>query len=181
MFGKTWADAVQKLRVPSGILLAAVFAWSAGPTWASIAWSTPFWVAGLVLRAWAAGHLRKNTTLTVSGPYAYIRNPLYAGTLLVAAGFALASQSWVFGGVVALVFLFVYQPVMQNEESHLRSLFPEFDGYARRVPQLMPRGRKHPDAGPFSWAVYRLNKEEKALYGFLAVVAFLVLKLVTAS
>lgn len=177
MFPKPWADAVQRLRVPSGILLMVVFAWAAQPAWTSLAWGAPLWLAGLALRAWAAGHLRKNTTLTVSGPYAYLRNPLYAGTLLVAAGYALASRSWLFGGVVVLVFLLVYQPVMENEERHLRSLFPEFDDYARRVPQLLPGGRRHPDRERFCWSVYRQNKEEKALYGFVFVLVFLIGKL----
>jgi protein-S-isoprenylcysteine O-methyltransferase Ste14 len=177
VFPKPWADAVQRLRVPSGILLAAVFAWAAQPTWWSLLAACPLWLLGLGIRAWAAGHLRKNTTLTVSGPYAYVRNPLYVGTLLVAAGYALAARSLLFGAVVALVFLLVYQPVMENEERHLRSLFPEFDAYARQVPQLLPRGRKGADRERFEWSLYRRNKEEKALYGFLGVLFFLMVKL----
>jgi hypothetical protein len=128
------------------------------------------------LRTWAAGHLQKNTSLTTSGPYAWIRNPLYAGTLLVAAGFAVASRRWEFAMLVAAVFLLVYQPVMENEERHLRSLFPDFDAYARKVPQLLPRGRRAASTARFEWAVYRLNREQKALWGFLAVLAFLLLK-----
>ncbi len=100
MFPKSWADRVQRLRVPSGFLLAAVFVWAARPTWVSLLSASPLWAAGLALRAWAAGHLRKNTALTVSGPYAYLRNPLYAGTLLTAAGFAVAANSPLFGAVV---------------------------------------------------------------------------------
>jgi steroid 5-alpha reductase family enzyme len=177
VFPKPWADAVQRLRVPSGILLAALFAWAAQPSWWSLLAASPLWFLGLGVRAWAAGHLRKNTTLTVSGPYAYVRNPLYAGTLLVAAGYALAARSPLFAAVVAAVFLLVYQPVMENEERHLRSLFPEFAHYAQKVPQLLPRGRKMADRERFEWAMYRRNKEEKALYGFLGVLSFVVLKL----
>ncbi len=177
MFSKAWADAVQRLRVPSGIILAAGFAWLAEPAPDSLLWGAPCWLAGLSLRAWAAGHLRKNLELTVSGPYAYIRNPLYAGTLLVVAGFVIASRSLWFALLAAVLFFLVYQPVMENEERHLRTLFPGYDAYAQRVPRLWPRGRRHLDQARFTWAQYLHNKEQKALYGFLAVLGFLLWKL----
>src|ERR1700736_4031230 len=91
-FSKPYADFVQRLRVPIGFLLAAAFAYWSSPTASSIEWSVPISVAGLLLRGWAAGHLAKNQSLAVSGPYAFTRNPLYLGTLLVALGLVISSR-----------------------------------------------------------------------------------------
>src|SRR5216683_6813897 len=110
LFPKPYADFVARLRVPSGFLLAAAFVWFAQPSVQSLVYGLPISVAGLMLRAWAAGHLAKNQRLATSGPYAYTRNPLYLGTLLVAAGLVVASRSWTLGILFALVFILVYLP-----------------------------------------------------------------------
>jgi len=138
-FPKPYADRVAKLRVPSGFLIAAAFAWFSQPTARSLAAGLPVSLAGLALRAWAAGCLAKDQRLATGGPYARTRNPLYLGTLLVAAGFAIASRSIGLGALFAAVFLLVYLPVIQLEEQHLRRLFPEYEAYAARVPALWPR------------------------------------------
>lgn len=177
LFPKPYADTVQRLRVPSGFLLAAAFAWLAAPTPLSLAASLPLCAAGLALRAWAAGHLRKNERLTTSGPYSWLRNPLYLGTLLMAAGATVAAARPSLALLVAAIFFLVYQPVMEQEEQHLRSLFPEFDEYASRVPQLLPKPPASPHPTPFSWAQYRHNREQKALYGLLMVFAFLLARM----
>src|SRR5258708_2343602 len=139
MFPKAYADRAAKLRVPGGFLLVAAFLWWSSPTWLSLAWGLPVAIAGLALRAWAAGHLEKNRELTISGPYAYVRNPLYIGTLAVAAGFVIASCQWALGVLFAAVFLLVYLPVVELEEQHLRTLFPAYADYEQRVPKLFPR------------------------------------------
>ena len=102
----------------------------------------PVSLLGLWLRGWAAGHLAKNERLATSGPYAWVRNPLYLGTLLVAAGVAIASRRWSLAVLFAAVFVLVYLPVIELEEQYLRVLFPDFDEYAARVPMLLPRGRR---------------------------------------
>src|SRR5436309_1385352 len=126
-FSKRYADRVAKLRVTFGFVMVAAFVWFSAPTAASIAIGVPVAFAGLALRAWAAGHLEKNRDLAQSGPYAHVRNPLYLGTLTVAAGFAIASRRWELGILFAAVFLLVYLPVVELEEQHLRELFPGFD------------------------------------------------------
>ncbi len=78
-FPKPYADFVARLRVPSGFLLLVVFAWRSRPTGGSLLIGLPIAVAGLFLRAWATGHLAKNQQLATTGPYAYVRNPLYVG------------------------------------------------------------------------------------------------------
>jgi protein-S-isoprenylcysteine O-methyltransferase Ste14 len=175
-FPKPYADAVAKLRVPGGFLLAAAFVWLAEPTWKSLAAGLPLSVAGLVLRAWAAGHLEKNMTLAESGPYAWVRNPLYLGTLAVAAGLAVASRRWELGALAAAVFLLIYLPVVELEEQRLRELFPSYADYARRVSKLAPRRPERQSPRRFEWSLYRRNREYQALAAFVAGVAVLVWK-----
>jgi protein-S-isoprenylcysteine O-methyltransferase Ste14 len=176
LFPKPYADFVQRLRVPSGFLFAALFVWLARPRPATLLWGLPLAAAGLALRAWAAGHLRKNLQLTTSGPYGWLRNPLYLGTLLAAAGCVAAAARPELALLAAAIFFFVYTPVIEQEEQHLRNLFPAYDDYARRVPLLIPRRPAAPSPVRFDPDLYRANREYKALAGFLAVYAFLILK-----
>jgi protein-S-isoprenylcysteine O-methyltransferase Ste14 len=175
-FPKPYADRVAKLRVPFGFLLVATFAWFSRPTVESLAIGIPVSLCGLLLRAWAAGCLAKNAQLAQSGPYAFVRNPLYIGTLLVAAGLVLASRSIGLGVLFAAVFGLIYLPVIQLEEQHLRSLFPEYAGYAERVPALLPRVGRGTGGPGFRMQLYLKNREYEALLGFLAGVALLVWK-----
>jgi protein-S-isoprenylcysteine O-methyltransferase Ste14 len=167
-FPKPYADFVARLRVPGGFVLVAAFLWLSQPSPDSLAWGLPVAFAGLLLRAWAAGHLAKNTTLATGGPYAHLRNPLYVGTLLVAVGFVMASRRIELAALFAIVFGLVYLPVIELEEQHLRKLFPEYAAYAERVPILWPRlAAKYGDAH-FRWRLYRKNQEYQAFAGFLA-------------
>src|SRR4051812_18839126 len=171
---------VARLRVPSGFLIVVAFAWFSRPTPQSIGWGVPISLCGLALRAWAAGCLAKNQQLATGGPYAYTRNPLYLGTLLVAAGLAVASLSPGLAILFTAVFLFVYLPVIQNEEQHLRKIFPEYAAYAERVPALIPR--LTPAASQttaFRTALYMKNQEYQAGLGFLAGTLFLLWKMLT--
>ena len=119
--------AVAKLRVPCGFVLVAAFLWLSEPTWISLAAGLPVSIAGLVLRGWAAGHLEKNSRARrIADPTRIVRNPLYVGTLTVAAGFAIASRRWELGVLFAAVFAFIYLPVVELEEQHLRNLFPAY-------------------------------------------------------
>ena len=174
-FPKPYADRVAKLRVPFGFLLVAAFAWFSHPSTNSLAMGVPVSLCGLALRAWAAGCLAKNATLAQSGPYAWVRNPLYVGTLLVAAGLVLASRSLGLGILFAAVFGLIYLPVIQLEEQHLRGLFPEFEAYAGRVHALLLVPRSWPGSG-FSAKLYLKNREYEALLGFLAGLALLIWK-----
>lgn len=175
-FPKPYADFVARLRVPCGFLLVAAFAWFSRPSLRSLVYGIAVSAAGLALRAWAAGHLDKNRDLALSGPYAYVRNPLYLGTLVVAAGFAVASRSVGLAVLFASVFLLVYLPVIGLEEQHLAKLFPRYAEYAARVSALVPRVPGDKAAGRFQFALYWKNQEYQALAGFLAGVAWLTWK-----
>jgi protein-S-isoprenylcysteine O-methyltransferase Ste14 len=176
-FPKPYADAVARLRVPCGFVLLVAFALLSQPSVESIEMGLPLSVLGLLLRAWATGHLAKNQHLATSGPYAYIRNPLYVGTLIVAAGIVLACRDWILTVIFALVFLLVYLPVIELEEQHLRNIFPDYAAYAARVHRLLPMSRWPGNNARFSWALYRKNEEYKALAGFLLAAAWIVAKL----
>src|SRR4051794_17258035 len=112
-FPKGYADQVARMRVPSGFLLALTFAWLSKPTETSLLTGVPVSIGGLLLRAWAAGHLAKNQQLAQHGPYAFTRNPLYIGTLLVAFGLVIAGRSAWMAAIFGAVFVFVYLPVIE--------------------------------------------------------------------
>jgi protein-S-isoprenylcysteine O-methyltransferase Ste14 len=177
-FAKRYADLVARLRVPCGFVLVIAFALLSRPSAHSLAYGLPLGLLGLLIRAWAAGHLEKNMRLAETGPYAYVRNPLYIGTLLVAAGLVVASRRWILAAIFAAVFLLVYLPVIELEQQHLRELFPNYDAYARRVPALIPAIRRRGPSDRFRWKRYLRNEEYQALVGFAAGTLFLLLRLV---
>lgn len=177
-FPKSYADLVAKLRVPAGFVMVAAFAAFSYPTPNSLAVGLPVSIAGLVLRAWAAGHLAKNQRLAISGPYAFTRNPLYLGTLITAMGLAVAGHSVGLALLFALLFVAVYLPAIELEEQHLNAILPGYADFARRVPLLIPRWTN--DLGPdsFSFALYRKNREYQALTGWAIGVAWLSIRMV---
>jgi protein-S-isoprenylcysteine O-methyltransferase Ste14 len=175
-FSKPYADFVARLRVPCGFAMVAVFVWLSDPNVRSLAWGLPVSFAGLLMRGWAAGHVEKNRTLATGGPYAHVRNPLYVGTLLVAAGLAIASRSIILAALFALVFAAIYLPVVQLEEQHLRDIFPDYADYAARVPALVPRLTGERSGRRFRSALYIANREYQAAAGLVAAVLLLVWK-----
>lgn len=172
-FPKPYADLAQKLRAPSGFVLAAAFAYWAVPTARSLAVGAPVSVAGLLLRGWAAGHLSKNQRLAVSGPYAYTRNPLYIGTALAGAGLVIASRQPALAALFGAVFGLAYLPSIELEEQHLRERFPEYEEYSRRVPRLSIRWPGRGSPKPFEWSLYRKNEEYKAAAALLLALGLL--------
>ncbi len=167
----------RKIRVPLGFVLAVLFLWLARPTWISIASGAVVLALGLALRASASGHVVKDRELTTSGPYAYTRNPLYLGSLIMAAGFAIAGRSlWIVLAMLG-VFVLVYLPVIRLEEDYLRGTYGKrFDEYARAVPALLPRFSPFRRGGSFSRERYIKNREYNALLGSAAMLAALILK-----
>ena len=137
-----WQQVARRIRVPLGFLTAAVYLVEVvrrPPHPPVIAWSLALVLPGLALRAAASGTVKKNQELTVTGPYAYTRNPLYLGSTLIAGGFAVALLSWPVALLLAAGFAAIYVPVIASEERFLRATFPEFDGYCRSVPRFIPR------------------------------------------
>ena len=174
----TWSRIARRIRVPLGFAFAVLYAWLATPSLTSIFLGLLLVIPGLVIRALASGHVRKNEQLTTSGPYAYTRNPLYLGSLILALGFVFASRSWWIAGAMLVIFMAIYVPVIRSEETYLRNQFPEFDEYARAVPRLVPRLTASRSAGvSFSKQLYLKHREYNASLGAAAVVLLLVGKL----
>ncbi|HXX94551.1 MAG TPA: hypothetical protein VEN81_13025 [Planctomycetota bacterium] len=146
-------------------------------------WKRPtFWVGigfllgSLWIRVWAAGHLVKNKVLTVTGPYAYVKNPLYIGTFLGMIGFAFLTIgppntpwyfhyfNWIVLGLGLLVFVAYYIPYKKKREGdRLHDLFGEaWDHFDRAVPDYFPRTTRYERAQdrPWSWAATCENSEQ---------------------
>jgi protein-S-isoprenylcysteine O-methyltransferase Ste14 len=178
--GIEWGKIARRIRVPLGFALAVLYLWLARPTWHYLAVGAIVIVPGLLIRALASGHVRKNEALATSGPYAYTRNPLYLGSLLMGVGFAVAARSWWVGVALVVMFFAIYLPVIRDEESFLRSKFPEFEEYARRVPRMLPRivpAQIGEPGGGFSMELYWKHREYNALLGSVLLMSALILKM----
>src|SRR5438270_12627210 len=176
----TWSRIAQRIRVPLGFVFAIGYMWLAAPTWLSIVIGCAVVAPGVWLRAIAAGFVRKNAELTTTGPYAYTRNPLYLGSIIIAIGFAVASRNWWVGVGLAILFFAIYLPVIRSEEKFLRGTFPDFDRYATEVPRLFPRltSASGTVRGTFSKELYWKHREYNALVGSAAMMLALALKIV---
>jgi protein-S-isoprenylcysteine O-methyltransferase Ste14 len=172
-----WSQIARRIRVPLGFVLAVFYFWLARPTWRSMVVGLIGIVPGLLLRALASGHVRKNESLATSGPYGYTRNPLYLGSLSIAVGFAIAARSWWVGVALVIMFFAIYLPVIRSEEVFLRQKFPEFEEYACSVPRMLPRitlpSGNQVSLG-FSWDLYLKHREYNALLGAAAIMAGLI-------
>jgi len=174
----SWSGFARRARVPLGFVFAALYLWLARPSWKSMLLGLVLIIPGLLIRALASGHVQKNRQLTTTGPYAYTRNPLYLGSLVLALGFAVAARSWWIAAGLVAIFLAIYLPVIRSEEAFLRSRFPEFDEYAHQVPPLLPRVTPFPHRSEsFSWELYWKHREYNAALGALAMLVALGVKL----
>jgi protein-S-isoprenylcysteine O-methyltransferase Ste14 len=180
-----WQKVARRIRVPLGFIAAALYLfelWRRSPRSAAVAWSLALVLPGLWLRAYASGYVKKNRELTMTGPYAHTRNPLYLGSMMIAAGFALALLSWPVALVLAVGFALIYIPVIASEERFLRATFAGFDAYCKGVPRMIPRltparvstpgsgsteaeGITPVTAGGFSFDLYLRHREYNAAIG----------------
>jgi len=174
----SWSAIARRIRVPLGFVFAVIYFWLAQPSVKSILIGAGLVIPGLIIRALASGHLQKNEQLATGGPYAYTRNPLYLGSLILSVGFALAARSWWIVAGIVLLFIAIYLPVIRAEEAFLQERFPEFEVYARVVPSLFPhRWALGKPSGAFSWDLYWKHREYNATLGSAAIMAGLVVKL----
>ena len=126
---------------------------------------------GLSLRIWATGHLEKNRVLTVTGPYAYVKNPLYVGTFLCLAGLCVLAQgspenpswplryaNWILFGTGLLVFVLYYVPYKKRREGDrlLRNFGEAWSHYDESVPGYFPKLRRYERASSNQWVGARV-------------------------
>jgi protein-S-isoprenylcysteine O-methyltransferase Ste14 len=161
-----------------GFAFAVFYFWRAKPTWSSLVLGALIASLGIVLRTVASGQVKKNQELTVTGPYAFVRNPLYLGSIIIAIGFAVAGRDLWVDILILAMFVLLYMPVIGAEEAFLQKHFPAYDDYARHVPRLLPRTllfRQIMDG--FSRELYWQHREYNALLGAAAMLAALVVKI----
>ncbi len=186
----SWSKIATRMRVPLGFAFAGAYLWFAAPTWLSILGGATCSLIGLAVRAIASGHIRKNAALATTGPYAYTRNPLYLGSVLIALGFVIGARNWWIGLAALAMFLIIYIPVIQAEEVYLRGVFPDYSQYAANVPRLLPRLTAYRattvnDAddglGSFSRELYLKHREYNAALGSGLMIGALILKMLLGA
>ena len=162
-------DAAQFLarwRVPLGYLLGIVAFLLATPTPSSLAIGAAVGAFGEAIRIWAAGHLEKGREVTRSGPYALTRHPLYLGSAIMGAGFAIAARNIVVALVVGAYLVVTITAAIRAEEAHLTRKFGSaYDDYRG--------GRSTGASRHFTLERALRNREYRALVGFVAVIALL--------
>jgi protein-S-isoprenylcysteine O-methyltransferase Ste14 len=173
----TWNRVAHRIRVPMGFAFAIFYFWRAKPTWRLLILGALIASLGIVLRTVASGQVKKNRELTMTGPYAYVRNPLYLGSIIIAIGFAIAARDVWVAIAILMMFVLIYVPVIRGEETFLRKQFSSYEDYARRVPRLLPHTllfRQIMDG--FSRELYWQHREYNALLGAAAMLAALIVK-----
>lgn len=169
---------LQRIRVPLGFLFAVAFVVFARPTVTTLIVGSGVALIGLLIRAWAAGHIRKAQDLATSGPYAHTRNPLYLGTFVLGIGFTIASGVWWLALLFCALFIGIYLPVMRVEEDDMRQIFgTDFEEYALHVPLFIPRlNAWRAEDGRFDRRLYLRYREYRAAIGAAVAIAALAAK-----
>jgi hypothetical protein len=177
----SYSALAKRLRLPLGFILAALYLAFARPTPRALIIGGFIAFAGVLVRAWASGHIMKNDRLATTGPYAHTRNPLYFGSFLISCGFAIAAH-WTLLALVALFFVLIYTPTMAREKANILGRFPDsYPAFERNVPPFFPRltpwgGTERGGGGSFSSALYMKHGEWKAALGYLGAMTWLILR-----
>jgi protein-S-isoprenylcysteine O-methyltransferase Ste14 len=160
------AHRLARLRVPAGYVFGAVAFWLATPTLRSLAIGAAVGAIGEALRIWAAGHLEKGREVTRTGPYALTRHPLYAGSIVMGVGLAIAANNTLVAVLVAVYLAITVTAAIRSEEAHLTAKFGgDYPAYRD--------GRGAAAARGFSVERAIRNREYRALLGFLVVLLLL--------
>ena len=175
---------IEGAKVLATWAVALAFALLATPTRLSLAAGLPIVVLGLAIRAWAAGHLVRNEQLATSGPYAYLRDPLYLGRLFLIVGFGVIGHNWPCYALMALglgVFFLNYMPrKLRKETQRLERAFgPAYVNYRRQVRSLIPRLSPYPERSRkrWEWNLYwQVNREQLLGLAVAGLVALMLVK-----
>lgn len=183
---------LRQLRLRVVWLLVVPFLLFASPTRDALIGGAVLALVGLAIRAWSAGTIHKDQSLTTSGPYAFSRNPLYLGSFLLGLGVTVAGGHWIWPVLFLAFFALVYGRTMSEEARLLGELFPDrYPEYRAAVPAFLPRltpwradgakadgdGETAPAPAAFEWSRYRAYREWEALLGTVAAFALLAARL----
>jgi protein-S-isoprenylcysteine O-methyltransferase Ste14 len=166
--------------VPLGFLCAALFILFARPRPVTLLIGAGISLVGLLIRAWASGHIRKNSLLAVSGPYAYTRNPLYLGSFILGLGFTVGAGRWILAILFGVLFLGIYFPVMRVESATMGQNFgQDFRDYSQAVPMFLPKltAYRKDSETKFDHGLYMRYREYQAALGLLVAWGLLILKM----
>lgn len=172
-------ESLARWRVGLGFVFGALVLWLARPTAATLGAGTAIAIAGECLRVWASGHLNKAREVTVSGPYRWFAHPLYVGSSIMGVGLAVASNSLVVAGLIALYLFVTLTAAVKSEEAFLRRTFGDrYDRYRRGTDAARDTDEASEASGHrrFSLAQATTNREHRALVGLGIAVLLLVLK-----
>jgi protein-S-isoprenylcysteine O-methyltransferase Ste14 len=134
----------------------------------------PFVFLGELLRIWANGHIKKSQELTTSGPYAYVRNPLYLGTSIIVLGFCIISRNIILSFIALICFSLLYRNKILSEEKDLKHKFgEEYERYCQYVPRIIPNFRRYKFANKNKFKGERL-RESKEIKTTLWIVVFII-------
>lgn len=158
-----------RLRVPLGFLAGVIALALVRPSWRSLMAGGVVMILGELLRVWAAGHIEKGREITRSGPYRFVRHPLYVGSTLIGLGFALAGRSVIVWAMTAAYLAITLAAAIRVEERTLDERFAgEYSAYRA--------GLAAPVARPFSWTRVAANREYRAVTGAAVALAWLWLR-----
>ena len=143
----------------------------------SLKFGIPFMVAGEAIRLWSNGYAIKSEKLTTSGPYAFVRHPLYLGTMLLAVGFIIFLKIYYLGLALLAVMAIVYFKTIKEEEGMLEGKFKEYAGYRKKVPAMVPTVLPYRGGEKWGFSLERLirSQEYKPMLwtGVLVIVFYL--------
>lgn len=171
-----------RTRVALAWIFVALLIFSARtyPTWPGIL----LCFVGATIRVWASGYLRKDTRPAVGGPYAFVRNPLYLGTYLMALGTAAAVGAWALLALASVLFAVIYHFIILDEEIKLREIFgAPYLKFCSLVPRFFPRPwpasshaltevNPEPSYRVYDWALSMKNKSYESYASFAGLIAF---------
>lgn len=136
-----------------GIALIALLSYAGHPTAVTFWLGMPLVAIGTAVRMWAAGVIFKNQVLATTGPYGYVRHPLYVGNILVLAGFVLASRLWWAPPLLLAFLVFYYPTAIEYEDRKLHRIFGEqWSDWSVEVRALLPRRQAFPSAQDVQWS-----------------------------
>jgi protein-S-isoprenylcysteine O-methyltransferase Ste14 len=174
-----WAAWVRGHRILTSMALGGSLLFLMHPTLFSLLWGLPIVILGVAMRIWSSGHIRKDASVAMDGPYAWTRNPLYLGNFLLGLGMVLMGRNPLALILYLIVFYLVYAPTIQAEEDKLRQKFGAvYQNYTLQTPRFFPALTRSPPPSrtAFDWGRVMGHREYRTWLGVLGILLLLVLR-----